>query len=155
DFGIAHASSESGLTKTGAAIGSAIYMAPERFTRGNVGPPADVYSLACLLYECLTGHPPFRPGELSQLLSAHMLATPPRPSAASTVINPAFDDVIARGMAKDPRMRFSSAGELAAAASAAVSAPRPIPARELQGTRQFPAQMPNPAATGYIPYGDQ
>jgi serine/threonine-protein kinase len=137
DFGIAHTTGEGGLTTTGAAIGSCTYMAPERFAGGNVGPPADVYSLACVLYECLTGHPPFRPGELSQLMSAHLLATPPRPSAVRPVLNPAFDDVVARGMAKDPGARFRSAGELAGAASAAVSRPN------AQSTRQFAAQWPN------------
>jgi serine/threonine protein kinase len=65
DFGIAHLGGESGLTSAGSAIGSVAYMAPERFTGGQVGPQADVYSLACLLYECLTGQPPFPQGELS------------------------------------------------------------------------------------------
>lgn len=137
DFGIAHTTGEGGLTTTGAAVGSCTYMAPERFSGGNVGPAADVYSLACVLYECLTGHPPFRPGDLSQLLSAHLLATPPRPSATRPVLNPAFDDVVARGMAKDPDARFRTAGELGGAAKAAVTRPN------TQSTRQFAAQWPN------------
>jgi serine/threonine protein kinase len=80
DFGIAHLGGESGLTSAGAAIGSCAYMAPERFTGGQVGPAADVYSLACLLYECVTGAPPFPTGELSQLMGAHIMSPPPRPS---------------------------------------------------------------------------
>ena len=80
DFGIAHFGGDSGLTSAGAAIGSCAYMAPERFTGGKVGPAADVYSLACLLYECLTGSAPFPTGELSQLMGAHVMSPPPRPS---------------------------------------------------------------------------
>ncbi|HZA12620.1 serine/threonine-protein kinase [Mycobacterium sp.] len=157
DFGIAHLGGDSGLTSAGAAIGSCVYMAPERFANARVGPQADVYSLACVLYECLTGRPPFPAGEVSQLISAHLLAAPPRPSAARPGLNPAFDGVIARGMAKEPRDRFSSAGELAGAArstaaldqsTSATAAHHPQPA----STRQFPAQWPNPTATGYTPY---
>lgn len=138
DFGIAHLGGESGLTSAGAAIGSCVYMPPERFNGGRSEPQSDVYSLTCVLYECLTGRPPFE-GEVSRLMSAHMLATPPRPSAARPGLNRAFDEVIARGMAKDPAVRFSSAGELAAATSAAATAPQSTK------TREFPTQWPNPA----------
>lgn len=161
DFGIAYLGGETGLTSTGAAIGSCAYMAPERFSKGQVGPHSDVYSLACVLYECLTGQPPFPLKDLSQLLSSHLLAAPPRPSAARPGLNPAFDDVVARGMAKEPRARFSSASELAAAASAAaVGAPLPTPSPgaiapsppQPQGTRRLPAQWLDPAPTGHTPH---
>jgi serine/threonine protein kinase len=121
DFGIAHLGGESGLTSAGAAIGSCAYMAPERFTGGRVGPPADIYSLACLLYECLTGSTPFPTGELSQLMGSHIMSPPPRPSVSRPSVGAAFDAVIARGMAKQPEDRFSSAGELARAANAAAT----------------------------------
>ncbi len=120
DFGIAHLGGESGLTSAGAAIGSCAYMAPERFTGGRVGPPADIYSLACLLYECLTGSTPFPTGELSQLMGSHIMSPPPRPSVARPAVGSAFDAVITRGMAKQPEDRFASAGDLARAANAAV-----------------------------------
>ena len=121
DFGIAHLGGDSGLTSAGAAIGSCAYMAPERFTGGKVGPAADVYSLACLLYECLTGSAPFPTGELSQLMGAHVMSPPPRPSVTRPGVGFAFDAVIARGMAKHPEERFSSAGDLARAAAAAAT----------------------------------
>jgi serine/threonine-protein kinase len=132
-------------------------MAPERFTGGRVGPQSDIYSLACLLYECLTGWPPFPPGDLTHLMSAHMLAAPPRPSAARPGLNPAFDEIIARGMAKQPEARYAAAGALArdATSAAALSqAPTAMaPHRDPPpGTRAFPAQWPNPAGTGYTPY---
>jgi serine/threonine protein kinase len=157
DFGIAHDGGDASVTKTGLIIGSCAYMAAERFSGGQVGPPADVYSLTCLLYECLTGRPPFEAGDLRHLMSAHMFSPPPRPSIMRRGITRAFDDVIARGMAKKPEDRFASAGELAKAASAAAGVaqpPRPaLPAPSPpSSTRQFSAVYPNPAGTGYTPY---
>lgn len=132
DFGIAHLGDAAGLTSAGAAIGSGAYMAPERFTGGEVGPAADVYSLACLFYECLTNQTPFPTGELSQLMGSHVMAPPPKPSAERPYLDDAFDAVIARGMAKKPEARFASAGELAQAAATAL---RPV--SEPLTTRQF------------------
>jgi serine/threonine-protein kinase len=155
DFGIAHAEEDASVTRTGMVIGSCAYMAAERFSGGPVGPSSDVYALTCLLYECLTGRPPFEAGDLRQLMSAHMFAPPPRPSAARRGVSRAFDDVIARGMAKQPGARFPSAGELARAATAAAASSQVSPAAEARppaDTRQFSALYPNPAATGYTPY---
>jgi serine/threonine protein kinase, bacterial len=173
DFGIAHAGGDPSMTTTGLIIGSCAYMSAERFSGGQVGPAADVYSLTCLLYESLTGRPPFETGDLRQLMTAHMFSPPPRPSIMRRGINRAFDDVVARGMAKTPADRFASAGELAKAATAAVSGgpvpPAPTPAAEAPveapaaaplpsppaSTRQFSAVYPNPAGTGYTPYPPQ
>ncbi|HEY2450124.1 MAG TPA: protein kinase, partial [Mycobacterium sp.] len=149
DFGIAHAVGDAKISRT--------YMAPERFTSGRVGPQADVYSLACVLYECLTGQPPFEGAEPQELKRAHLLAPAPRPTIMRRGIGRAFDDVIARGMAKQRAARFASAGELARAASEAVSsADEPIPVAAGQSlppsTRPFPTFYPNPDDTGYSPY---
>jgi serine/threonine protein kinase len=160
DFGIAHAGNDASVTSTGLVIGSCAYMAAERFGGGRVGPPADVYSLTCLLYECLTGRPPFEAGDLRQLMSAHMFSPPPRPSIMRRGISRAFDDVIAQGMAKKPGDRFSSSGELAKAATAAAAgssgptAAPPSPSNA-SNTRQFSAVYPNPAGTGFTPYPPQ
>ena len=166
DFGIAHGGGDPSMTTTGLVIGSCAYMSAERFSGGQVGPSADVYSLTCLLYECLTGRPPFETGDLRQLMGAHMFSPPPRPSIMRRGINRGFDDVIATGMAKQPSERFSSTGELAKAAKAAASgvkAPTPAPALPSPpaapalpsppaSTRQFTAVDPNPAGTGYTRY---
>ena len=157
DFGIAHGGGDPSVTTTGLVIGSCAYMPAERISGGQVGPQADVYSLTCLLYECLTGRPPFESADLNQLMFAHVFSPPPRPSIMRRGISRAFDDVIARGMAKQPADRFASAGELAKAATAAVSEIRPptepaaLPSPPTS-TRSFSAVYPNPAGTGYTPY---
>lgn len=122
DFGIARSGADSGLTTAGSAIGSCAYMAPERFTDGMVGPQTDVYSLACLLYEILTGTPPFPSGDIAMLMNAHLFTPAPRPSAASPAISAAFDDVVGWGMAKNPAQRCPTAGTLARATTAAATA---------------------------------
>jgi serine/threonine protein kinase len=157
DFGIAHGGGDPSMTTTGLVIGSCTYMSAERISGGQVGPQADVYSLACLLYECLTGRPPFESADLNQLMFAHVFSPPPRPSIMRRGINRAFDDVIARGMAKKPADRFASAGELAKAATAAVSEVQPPTAPAASpsppaSTRPFSAVYPNPVGTGYTPY---
>lgn len=158
DFGIAHSGGDASLTSTGLIIGSCAYMAAERFTGGQVGPAADIYSLTCLLYESLTGRTPFETGgELRQLMSAHMFSRPPRPSAMRRGITRAFDEVVARGMAKKPSDRYATAGDLAKATTAAAGSalpPRPAPAVTSlpNGTRQFSAMYENPSGTGYAPY---
>ncbi len=157
DFGIAHGGGEANVTSTGLVIGSCAYMAAERFSGGRGGPAADVYSLTCLLYECLTGRAPFEAGDVRQMMGAHMFSPPPRPSIMRRGINRAFDDVVAKGMAKQPADRYTTAGELARAAAAAISdsssaaVPTPPPPTPPSNTRQFSAVDPNPARTGYQP----
>ena len=103
DFGIANASTDEKLTELGTAVGTYAYMAPERFTNAEVTYRADIYALACVLYECLTGARPFPADSVSVLITAHLMDSIPKPSAARPNIPQAFDDVIARGMAKDPQ----------------------------------------------------
>ncbi|MEU6583684.1 protein kinase [Nocardia sp. NPDC046763] len=120
DFGIARGGDDTGLTSAGAAVGTFAYMAPERLEHAGCDARADVYSLACVLYECLTGSKPFPGGSVERQIAAHLAAPPPRPSVAHGRIPVAFDEVIASGMAKDPRERYPSAGVLATAAQAAL-----------------------------------
>lgn len=114
DFGIAQAAGDEKLSRA--------YMAPERFTTGRIGPHTDIYSLACVLYECLTGQPPFESEDASELKRAHLLSPAPRPSIMRRGVGREYDDIITRGMAKQGAARFRSAGELARAASEAVFA---------------------------------
>lgn len=121
DFGLANAATDAKLTSSGTTIGTFAYMAPERLGNTEVDHRADVYALTCVLYECLTGFPPYASGDLPALITAHLSAPIPRPSEARPQVPAGFDDVIARGMAKDPQDRYASAGELARAAHHALT----------------------------------
>ena len=123
DFGIASATTDEKLTQLGTAVGTFKYMAPERFSNDEVTYRADIYSLVCVLYECLTGSPPYPSDSAGTLVSAHMLSPIPQPSTERSGIPKAFDAVIARGMAKKPEDRYASAGDLALAARQALSDP--------------------------------
>jgi tRNA A-37 threonylcarbamoyl transferase component Bud32 len=122
DFGIASAVGARGssLTVTGATIGTLDYIAPERFQGAPGDPSVDVYSLACVLHEALTGSPPFRGEGLYTMIHAHLHLDPPKPSQQRPDLPPGLDAVVARGMAKDPAARYPSAGALAAGARAAL-----------------------------------
>lgn len=122
DFGIAGAPG-AGAADAEHAGARWKYSAPELFSGGDVGPAVDVYSLACVLYQCLTGSPPYRADSVKMLANAHQTKPIPRPSHAGSTIPAAFDAVIAKGMAKEPRDRYASAAELANAAYQALSAP--------------------------------
>uniref|UniRef100_UPI00114F8951 serine/threonine-protein kinase PknD n=1 Tax=Mycobacterium avium TaxID=1764 RepID=UPI00114F8951 len=123
DFGIARAAADPGLTHTGMAVGTYNYMAPERFTGDEVTYRADIYSLACVLAECLTGSPPYRADSIERVVGAHLTEPAPRPSQLRPGKVPvALDQVVARGMAKNPEERYRSAGELATAAHDALTA---------------------------------
>ena len=147
DFGLVHEASAGRLTLTNVAPESPAYMAPERFNAGkSVDARADVYSLTCVLYECLTGRLPFSGGGVEGLAAAHRRDEPPKPSSLAPAIPAAFDGVIARGMAKEADDRYQSAHELAVAARAAltdVHAAPPIPVRL--------AEFAAPSEAGTVP----
>jgi serine/threonine kinase PknH len=123
DFGIANATTDEKLTQLGAAVGTRKYMAPERFTRDEVTYRADIYALACVLHESLTGSPPYRADSEGMLITSHLMDPIPQPSTVRSGIPKGFDEVIARGMAKKAEDRYASAGDLAMAAHEALSDP--------------------------------
>jgi serine/threonine protein kinase len=120
DFGIARVAAETEPAGAGASISAWAYMAPERFQKGTVDARADIYALACVLHECLTGQPPFAGDTLEQIAFAHMRQPPPRPSELRDGIPAAMDHVVAAGLAKDPEQRYATTEDLAHAALAAL-----------------------------------
>ena len=123
DFGIARSTSDTALTSANTTIGTWAYMAPERFSTGGAEPSSDVYALACVLYQCLTGELPFPGDTLEQIAVSHMMMPPPKPSTERDTIPTALDGVIATGLAKKPTDRYQSTVEMAAAARQAITEP--------------------------------
>ncbi|RZS40766.1 serine/threonine protein kinase with extracellular ligand sensor [Herbihabitans rhizosphaerae] len=123
DFGIARSTSAeaTALTESGVLVGSLDYIAPERLSSGTaIDRRSDVYSLACVLFQCLTGRLPHPASEPAAKITAHLFEPPPVPSRLMPHISPALDAVVARGMAKNPADRYASASELITAADAAL-----------------------------------
>jgi tRNA A-37 threonylcarbamoyl transferase component Bud32 len=156
DFGIARAADETRMTKTGNTIGTFAYIAPERLDgRGDEDARVDIYSLACVLYECLAGAPPFGGDTMARLVAAHLNSPPPRPSIGRPDVSAAVDEVIATGMAKDPDERYATTVELADAAHRALSVPTAIPHadRTWSGTVASPTPRLVSFGDAPAPYG--
>ncbi len=138
DFGIARAVEQTALTGSGSMIGTFAYMAPERFRTGQVDPRSDIYALTCVLYECLTGTKAFAAVSTEQLITDHLFAPPPRPTALNSTLPIAFDDVVAKGLAKNPEDRYQTVLQLAQAVEAALSSgpayPHQAATRSADGT---------------------
>ena len=121
DFGLTKRSaSDSGITGTGQFVGTLDYAAPEQFEGKTLDPRTDVYSLGCVLFECLAGHPPFRSGSDAALMYAHLLDEPPSLTRQRPGLPSEIDGVIATALAKAPADRPRSAGELARTAGRAL-----------------------------------
>ena len=121
DFGLArHVAAMSSLTGDRGFVGTIDYVSPEQIEGTAVDARTDVYSLGCVLYECLVGMRPYdRDSELS-VVFAHLNEPPPKPTDVRPELPAAFDDVVATALAKQPDDRYGSCGELAAAAHAAL-----------------------------------
>ena len=107
--------SQSGVTGSGELLGTIDYIAPEQINGSRVDGRADVYSLACVLFECLTGTVPYVRENQAAVLWAHLHDDLPRASAINPSLSPTIDAALARGMAKSADDRFPTARELVAA----------------------------------------
>ena len=159
DFGIARTAGATKLTSTGATIGTLAYMAPERFTSDRIDARADIYALACVLCECLTGSQPFPGDSLERQITGHLTLPPPRPSTTQPGVSPQMDQVVATGMAKDPDQRYATTKDLATAARAALAMPiahdaapvfPPPPAPNWAAPLTYPNTSPH-APSGALP----
>jgi serine/threonine protein kinase len=115
DFGLAkQLADDAGLTRTGSVLGTASYMAPEQAAgRADVGPVADVYALGAVLYEMLTGHPPFRAATRELTIVQVLTADPIPPSHRQADVPAELEAVCLRCLEKDPVRRYVDAAAVA------------------------------------------
>ncbi|NUO52276.1 MAG: protein kinase [Polyangiaceae bacterium] len=142
DFGIARGQARTrALTRPGAVVGTAGYMAPEQASGSEVGPQADVFGIGCILFECLTGRPAFDGATPLAVLAKLLLGDPPRVRDIRPSISTALDELTQRLMRREPSERPADAGAVLEALSdvasvvRATSIPAPAPARPSLGTR--------------------
>jgi non-specific serine/threonine protein kinase len=108
DFGIARLGHGAGLTATGAVMGTPSYLSPEQVGGAEANEASDQFSLAVVAYECLTGTLPFAGDSLAALLYAVANRDPTPPSRHRPGLDPAWDGVLSRALAKEPRRRYPS-----------------------------------------------
>jgi hypothetical protein len=155
DFGISKDIRDAGMTGSGFVVGSLSYISPEQLQGDHVDGRADQYSLACALFQALTGEVPFPRDTTAARMFAHLSA----PAPALGEINPALrgplEPVLAKALAKRPADRYPTAGEFGRAALAAVSqmggphvAQLPFPAPGYQQPSPYPPSSPGPARRG-------
>jgi tetratricopeptide (TPR) repeat protein len=114
DFGIAKKLDEAGQTHTGAVMGTPSYMAPEQAEgKKGVGPPADIYALGAMLYECLTGRPPFKAATTYDTLRQVIAAEPVPPRQLNVKVPVDLETICLKCLHKEPPRRYASALELA------------------------------------------
>jgi non-specific serine/threonine protein kinase len=144
DFGLTkHTTSRGGPTATGQMVGTVDYVAPEQIRGDEVDGRADLYSLGCVLFECLTGEVPFPRRSEVATIYAHLEETPPRASDRCAEVPPALDAVVARALAKKPNRRVQTGAELAALAATALGGAASGPDRRGAGSPGA-TQLPRP-----------
>lgn len=150
DFGITKRKhSDAGLTRTGQFVGTVDYVAPEQILGQSIDGRADVYSLGCVLYRCLTGEVPFPRDTEVATVYGHLEDPPPVPTERSSDLPRAIDGVVARALAKSRDARFSSCVELSDEAAAALQ----IDARRAKSSISTPTTHPSHSKGGLARIG--
>ncbi|HEX2130778.1 MAG TPA: serine/threonine-protein kinase, partial [Actinophytocola sp.] len=119
DFGLTRRGATGHRTRGGDFLGSPTYAAPEHLRGEPVDARTDAYSLACVLFACLSGRPPFQ-GPVPEVIQGHLNRDVPA-LTEHVSLPPAIDEVIRRGMAKNPKSRYANSRELMAAAREALA----------------------------------
>lgn len=114
DFGIARAMSDpsAGMTQTAAVIGTAQYLSPEQARGDSVDARSDVYAAGCVLFELLTGQPPFTGDSPVSVAYQHVREDPPTPSSILDTVPPELDSITLKALSKNPANRYQTAGEM-------------------------------------------
>ena len=114
DFGIAKIEGVEGLTREGTSLGTPLYSSPEQILGKNVDLRTDIYSLGVVLFEMLTGRPPFisEKGSEYEIQKAHIEQLPPRPSSINPLIPYKMDKIILKCLEKEPEKRYETVSEL-------------------------------------------
>ncbi|GAA2519503.1 Stk1 family PASTA domain-containing Ser/Thr kinase [Rarobacter incanus] len=153
DFGIARALADSAatMTQTQAVIGTAQYLSPEQARGEQVDARSDLYSTGCLLFELLTGRPPFTGDSPVSVAYQHVRENAPTPSSIASDVPPVLDRIVAKALAKDREQRYSSAAAFRSDLEAAmkglpVSANEPVEAATQVFAAPLPAPVPAAAA---------
>ena len=114
DFGIARMTSNETVAQTAAVLGTASYLSPEQAQGGPIDQRSDLYSLGCVLYEMLTGRPPFTADSPVAVASKHVLEQATKPSRVNPDVTPQLDAVVMRALSKNPDDRYQDAEEMRA-----------------------------------------
>ena len=143
DFGVSTwtASSAATITATGQMVGTANYMAPEQIEGGRVAASADLYSLGCVLYECLTGQAPFSGRSSPAILYAHLHERAQAPTSIRPGLPPEVDAVTDRALSKSPEQRFASCRELTRDLRAALTGSSTVTMARSVETRADPTEI--------------
>ena len=112
DFGLALRADDARVTGEESMVGTPAYMAPEMVSGGELTPAADVYSVGCVLYEMLTGRPPYQGRKVIEVAVKHLNEPAPRVRDSNPNVSPALEGVIYRCMAKNASQRYENAEEL-------------------------------------------
>jgi serine/threonine protein kinase len=144
DFGLTRRGATGHRTRSGDFLGSPTYAAPEHLRGEPVDGRTDEYAMACVLFACLTGRPPFQ-GQVSDVIAGHLTREPPSVTTLVSLPN-SIDQVIRKGMAKEPNGRYPDCRSLVAAARSAMAAiARPgVPAMRATGVQTGPPSGPLP-----------
>jgi predicted ATPase len=156
DFGLARALGGPNLTQGGVIVGTPAYLPPEQALGKRSDTRSDLYSLGCVLYEMVTGRPPFHGDDPVKVIFSHINDLPMMPRKLAPEIPEALEHVILKLLSKDPDQRYQSAGELSQALKSVIEVPEARPTYIGVPTEERAAEsMPTPEARWAQPLVDR